>query len=149
MRGAGPCRAFSNHEPKPDIACDISIFRAVGPARPASFQLHRSCVLPSMDYRDIMHRFVFLSVTSSSRFRGRTCSFANTQRLLWRAPRCPQSVYENGSAIYPLNGIWILRWVAGDIHEVPSSGAFTTKQYHTSKTTRNKCRRLGCLFSCY
>ena len=37
---------FSNHGPKPDLICEIPIPCDVGPARPTSFQYHRSSARP-------------------------------------------------------------------------------------------------------
>ena len=61
---------FSNHGPKPDLVCEISIPRDVGPAQPASVQSYWSSARPGpSDSRNIFA--LSLCCVSSSRFRGR------------------------------------------------------------------------------
>lgn len=70
---AGPVKTFWNHGPKPDTACDFSIFHSFGPARSVVFLV--SLIVCSASPRDSQDVFCFARclrcVASFSSFWGR------------------------------------------------------------------------------
>ena len=98
-----PCPAqrviFSNHGPKPDLVCEISIPRDVGPARPATFHSHWSSARPGTGDSQNIFSLSSCCVSSSSKFRGSNVLVSPRPAASLESGPCLQSAHGAESAM--------------------------------------------------